>query len=267
MINNLLGLIILSTIFITSFHSAAAQDLKPKSLKQQAKKYQYEDEFASYEAEFSKSSQKTIYDPLEKMNRKIFAFNEAVDIYFIEPVTKGYRYITPKPVRKCIHNFVTNLTLPISTFNSFAQGKLDNGLATFSNFLINSTLGIGGLFDVAGNKNIRYEDEDFGQTLGHYGMDTGPFLMIPLLGPSSGRDFGGYAFDRTIDPVGFNQLRFGGEVDSINAYYRFTDGVVYNLDLRESLLDPIDDARKDSFDLYATLRSVYVQQRDAKILK
>jgi len=117
-------------------------------------------------------------------------------------------------------------------------------------------------------KNLgKYENEDFGQTLGSYGVTSGPYLMIPLLGPSTTRDFGGYMFDRAIDPVSFNLLAFGGSPTAIDPWFLAGVAFLYNLDLRESLLDPIADARKDSFDLYATLRSVYVQQRDLKILK
>jgi len=225
----------------------------------------YDDEFASYEAEFTNNTQKEIYDPLEKINRKIFAFNDSIDRYLTEPIARGYRNYTPKLIRSSIHNFVTNLTLPISAFNSFAQGKVENGLATSSNFLINTTLGIGGLFDIAGNKNIRYNAEDFGQTLGHYGVNNGPYLIIPILGPSTSLDFIGSAFDRSIDPMGFNLLAIGGSINAINVDFRTSQAMLQTLDLRENLLDPISDAKKDSFDLYATFRSVYIQQRDLKI--
>ena len=252
--------LILTTILILSSNFAAAQIANVKDNNDN-----YDDEFASYEAEFSKNTQKEIYDPLEKMNRKIFSFNEALDRHVIEPVTRAYRDYTPKIIRQSLHNFVTNLSLPISAFNSFAQGKVENGLATSSNFLINTTLGIGGLFDVAGAKNIRYNVEDFGQTLGHYGVTNGAYLVIPILGPSTSRDFGGYVFDRSLDPMSFNFAAIGGSTNAINPDFRTGEAFFYNLDLRESLLDPIADARKDSFDLYATFRSVYIQQRDLKI--
>lgn len=225
----------------------------------------YDDEFATYEAEFSKNTQTEIYDPLEKINRKIFSFNNMVDIYLAEPVARAYRNYTPRVLRNSLHNFVTNLTLPFSALNSFAQGKVENGLATSSNFLINTTIGIGGLFDIAGDKKIKYRDEDFGQTLGYYGIKNGPYLILPLLGPSTGRDFAGSLVDRSVDPTGFNLIKIGGSSNSIKAEYRTAGAALATLDLRERLIDPIADARKDSFDLYATFRSVYVQQRDLKI--
>lgn len=249
-----------TTILILSSAIAAAQTTNAKKDIDN-----YDDEFASYEAEFSKNTQKEIYDPLEKMNRKIFSFNEALDIHVVEPITRAYHNYTPKIIRQSLHNFTTNLSLPISAFNSFAQGKVENGLATSSNFLINTTLGIGGLFDVASAKNIKYDAEDFGQTLGHYGVANGAYLVIPVLGPSTSRDFGGYIFDRSLDPISFNFAEIGGSVNAINQDFRTGVAFFYTLDLRESLIDPIADARKESFDLYATFRSVYIQQRDLRI--
>lgn len=253
--NHFIALIIAFT-FCGGFAFAKISQTNPQS---------YDDEFATYEAEFNKNTQKEIYDPLEKINRKIFSFNNTLDIYLVEPVARAYRDYTPKAIRDSLHNFVTNLTLPISAINSFAQGKVENGLATSSNFLINSTIGIAGLFDVAGNKNIKYKEEDFGQTLGYYGVTSGPYLMLPFLGPSNGRDFGGYVVDRSGDPMGFNLLQIGGSEDAISVEARTASAAISVLDLRERLLDPIADARKDSFDLYATLRSVYIQQRELKI--
>ncbi len=256
MINNHLVALIIVLTFYSTISSAQITQTNPQS---------YDDEFAIYEAEFTKNTQKEIYDPLEKMNRKIFSFNNTLDIYLIEPLTRAYRDNTSKAVRKSLHNFVTNLTLPFSALNSFAQGKVENGLATSSNFLINTTIGIVGLFDVAGNKKIKYEEEDFGQTLGYYGVKNGPYLMLPILGPSTSRDFGGNIVDKSVDPTAFNLLKIGGSTDAINIEYRTADATLSALDLREQLLDPIADARKDSFDLYATIRSVYIQQRDQKI--
>ncbi len=226
----------------------------------------YDDEFAAFESEFGKS-QDLIYDPFESVNRKIYSFNDVIDRYAMEPIAQAYRNYIPRSMRKSVRNFTTNLSLPISTINSFAQGKLNNGLATFSNFLINSTLGIGGLFDVAGNKNITYNPEDFGQTLGHYGLNSGPYLVLPILGPSSGRDFAGYAVDRSTDPMGFNVWQIGGSTNAIDIDIRTSVALTDAIDLREALLDTVDGLRKDSFDLYAAMRSSYLQHRQAKINK
>jgi phospholipid-binding lipoprotein MlaA len=168
-------------------------------------------------------------------------------------------------VRNVVRNFVTNLSLPVSTFNSILQGKSENSLATFSHFLINSTIGIGGLFNVAGEKNIRYNQEDFGQTLGHYGVDSGIYIMITFLGPSSARDLGGLAIDKSVNPIEFNLLEVGGERNLMPTDYRLALATTTGIDKRESLIDIIEDVRKDSFDFYATLRSAYIQKRVTEI--
>lgn len=227
---------------------------------------EYDDEFAAYDEEFSKKSTDVIVsDPFESVNRKIFVFNDTLDYYLFEPIARAYHNYVPDPVRNSLKNVVTNLTLPMSSLNSFAQGKLDNGLATFSNFLINSTIGLGGIFDVAGEKNIRYNHEDLGQTLAHYGAKSGPYLVIPILGPSTVRDFGGLASSSAIDPMSFNLLKIGGSSDTIPVEYRYANSIIYYVGVRESLLTSIEDVRRDSFDLYASFRSIYIQKRNAEI--
>ena len=220
-----------------------------------------DDEFETYETE----KEIEIYDPLEKYNRKIFAFNNNVDKYFLEHVAKFYRKATPKPIRKSVRNFLTNLSAPLSGVNSLLQGNIDNGLATFSSFLINSTVGVAGIFDVAGNKNIKYSREDFGQTLGNYGLNSGAYLMLPILGPSSVRDFGGLAFDKAIDPNSFNVLDIGNKAEFIESDYRIFLAVASAIDTRENFIDIIDDIRENSFDPYATIRSAYIQRRNTEI--
>lgn len=229
-----------------------------------------EDEFAAFESEFSNSnnSNSEIYDPLEPLNRKIFLFNEIVDIYLLGPFVKKYNKITPKPIKTGIHNFVQNITLPVSALNSIFQGKTENTLATFSTFLINSTIGVFGIFDVASSKNIKYNFEDFGQTLGHYGVNSGPYLVLPILGPSNLRDTTGRFFDSGADVAGFNILEIGNAREGVmNDDVRVALFLISGLDRREQLIDVIDDTRKDSFDVYATLRSFYFQNRQSEIKK
>ena len=204
-------------------------------------------------------------DPYEKFNRKIYSFNDAFDRYFFEHVAKAYRHGIPQPARKIIRNFLNNLSLPVSAVNSILQGKIDNSLATFSNFIINTTIGLGGMFDIAVQKGIFYKHEDFGQTLGHYGVGSGAYLVVPFLGPSSSRDFGGWLTDRGVDPLGFNLLEIGGKTDLVESNYRIALALMSGIDKRESLLDIVDDVRKDSFDPYATIRSAYLQKRENEI--
>lgn len=219
-----------------------------------------EEDFESYE-----ETTAVIYDPMESVNRKIFAFNDVVDRYFLEYVAIAYRDGVPQPARKGIRNFLLNLTLPVSAVNSIFQGKFENGMATFSNFLINSTIGIGGLRDVAADKGIRYRPEDFGQTLGFYGSNSGAYIIIPILGPSSTRDLTGWLADKAINPIEFNLLEVGGKRDLLPPDYRLGIALASGLDKRENLIDIIDDIRKESFDPYATIRSAYLQKRISEV--
>ena len=242
---------------ISSWSKTAAPTSKPEKIPYQ----QFSDEeFETYE-----TSSVEIYDPLEKANRKVFTFNNTFDRYFLEHVAKAYRSGVPKTARNSVRNFLVNLSAPLSAVNSILQGKSDNALATISNFLINSTLGVGGLFDVASKKGVIYKTEDFGQTLGHYGISSGAYLMIPFLGPSSTRDFSGWAVDKSVDPLGFNFLEIGGNEDLIESHNRITLATVSAIDSRESLIDILDDVRRESFDPYATIRSAYLQRRNTDI--
>ena len=257
MLKNFLKITLLLIIFP---FATLAKDAKTKDLAQY-QTYESEEEFDDYKSE----NEFEIYDPFEKYNRKIYAFNDTLDRYFLEHVAKAYRVGFHPKIRSSIRNFLTNLTLPLSAANSLLQGKLDNGLATFSNFLINSTIGLGGIFDVAGNKGIKYKPEDFGQTLGHYGSGSGAYLMIPLLGPSSNRDFSGWIVDKSVDPIGFNALKIDQHDELLKNEYRFGIAGASAIDTREKLIDIIDGIREDSFDPYATIRSAYLQKRISEI--
>lgn len=224
--------------------------------------YADDDEFKEFESAIIKGS---IHDPFESYNRKIYKFNDTIDRYFFEHLARSYRKTIPKPARLSFRNFLDNMTLPLSAINSIAQGKIDNGLATFSTFLINSTLGVGGFFDIARKKGINYEREDFGQTLGYWGFSSDNFLMLPFFGPSNFRDFVGFSVDRTIDPLGFNALQVGGDTNFIDGSKRIFNTAFKVVDNREELLDIIDNIRQDSFDPYATIRSAYLQRRLAQI--
>jgi len=239
--------LLILTIFASSFSAFADDYYDPIS----------DDEFESYENEKSI----IIYDPLERINRKIYAFNDYLDLYLIRHVAVFYRKGVPVSARQLIRNFLTNLSSPISALNSVLQGKTDNGLSALSSFLINSTLGAGGLFNISGEKGLRYQKEDFGQTLGHYGTGSGAYLMLPILGPSSLRDFSGSFADKSIHPLEFNFLEIGGKSNLIDSRYRLGLAAVSGIDTRESLIDILDSIRADSFDPYATIRSAYLQKR------
>lgn len=244
------------SIFIAVFFlfnkESSAKSIKTNSY--QATELEFESEF-----ENEKNT-----DPYEKINRKIYAFNDFLDRNFLQHIARGYRSFVPKFSRKAIRNFSTNLSLPLSAINSLAQGKIDNTLSTMSTFLINSTIGIGGIIDVASSKSIRYNYEDFGQTFGFYGLKGENYLYLPIFGPKTVSDFFGFAVDKLVDPLSINAFDFGGNALSNNSYilgYNFVDIV----DKRESLLNITDAIKKDSFDPYATIRSAYLQKRKIDI--
>jgi len=211
-------------------------------------------------------SAQTINDPFEKYNRRVFGFNEFMDINIFEPVAKGYRAAVPKLFRDSVRNVIKNLSLPLVCVNSIFQGNAENAMGSFSTFLINTTLGVGGIFDVAGTKKVEYRKEDFGKTFAKYGVGQGPYLIIPFLGPSTTRDFSGYLVEKAADPLSFNVLQVGGKEDIVSPAYRISLSGMSVLGTRESLINILDDVRRDSFDVYATIRSAYLQRRNFEIL-
>lgn len=198
-----------------------------------------------------------ISDPFEATNRAIFKFNNAVDDVLIHPVVKGYRFVIPQPARKGVRNVLRNLKSPTTFANQLLQGDLKGAGQVLVRAVVNTTIGIGGLFDVAGYAGIPYEPEDFGQTLAVWGVGHGPYLVVPVLGPSSTRDYVGYFVDSYADPLRWYLFN----IDHEEIYYAKL-GVEY-LDLRESLLDVLEDLEKSSIDYYAAVRSIYYQRREA----
>ena len=194
-------------------------------------------------------------DPLEPMNRAIFEFNEIVDDNILEPVAKGYRYVTPDPVERSVSNFFNNLGEINTIINSALQMKIDKTITSSSRLAINSTVGVLGLFDVATSLGIQREREDFGQTLGFYGISSGPYLVLPFFGPSSFRDAPGFYADvmmeKSISPV-YTELHHE-ERQAIQA--------TNVIDTRANLLKAtkiLDTAAKDK---YIFLRESYLQRR------
>lgn len=192
-----------------------------------------------------------VSDPLESMNRAIYQFNHILDIAILKPVAKTYQFIFPKLVRQGVHNVVINLSEPVTFLNSTLQGDQEQAFTTFWRFAINSTYGLGGVFDVAKDAGLKYRKEDFGQTQAVYGVGQGVYLMLPILGPSNARDAVGLVADAVSDP--FTYL-LDDEAMLV------TTGVT-GLDKRESTLELIDHIESTSLDPYATIRSLYTQKR------
>lgn len=198
-------------------------------------------------------------DPFESSNRTIFAFNKAVDKAVIHPVVKGYRFIVPEPGRKGLRNFLRNLKSPVTLANEVLQGDVDGAGKVVLRAVVNTLVGVGGVFDVAGAEGYEYEQEDFGQTLGAWGVGHGPYLVLPILGPSSARDYAGYIVDSFADPLRWYLFNIDEE-----GWYYAKVGVEY-LDLRESLVDVLEELEKSSIDYYAAVRSTYYQRREALV--
>ncbi|MGQ0697420.1 MAG: MlaA family lipoprotein [Panacagrimonas sp.] len=194
-------------------------------------------------------------DPLETVNRGVFKFNRTADRYVLRPVARTYRTYTPDPVRKGVSNFMSNLFYPTVIINDVLQGKFVQGGKDLGRFLINSTAGIVGIMDVASPLGLWRNDEDLGQTLGRWGLGEGMYLMLPLLGPSNGRDLIGRVGDYFSSPVNY------AEIDS-------TDRLILNgvnvVDSRSRLLDA-DKLLDEQPDPYVFLRTVYLQRRQGLV--
>jgi phospholipid-binding lipoprotein MlaA len=213
-----------------------------------------------FAATTSYETEEEIYDPFEKFNRKIYSFNNTLDKYALRPIAKGYRWL-PKPIRKTVRNFITNITTPLTMVNSLLQGDVQNTSVSFRRFVINTIAGVGGLFDVATPYGLRHRKEDFGQTLGAYGIEAGPYLMLPVLGPSNTRDFTGTVTDTFINPVWYIE---DPKILSDDEF-RIGLAIVSGVDKRESLLEVVDDIERNSLDPYSAIRSAYTQRRDYEV--
>lgn len=197
-------------------------------------------------------------DPLEPTNRFFYRVNNTLDTYILAPVARGYVYVVPARARTGVHNVLANITSPVLLANTIMEGKPRRAGDTFMRFLINTTVGVGGIFDVASGWGYPAEDADFGITLALWGLDTGPFLFLPVLGPSSPRDAGGFAGDIALDP--FTWASFGGS--KTFGWSRYGLGAV---DARSRVLDQVSEIKRTALDPYATFRSLYRQHRQAQI--
>lgn len=201
-------------------------------------------------------------DPFEPMNRAVYRFDERFDQYVVLPIAGFYFYHMPVPLRRGLHNVVINLDLPVTFANNVLQGDFPEAGTTFGRFALNSTVGLGGLIDVATSAGLRYKPADFGQTLGRYGVPEGPFLVLPVVGPDPPRDLFGDAFDLWLDP-----LLYLPPVEPL--YARISTVITVrtaspfemharNIALRREL-------ERGSVDPYVTMRSVYRQLRREEI--
>ena len=205
-------------------------------------------------AEFNK-----VNDPAEPANRTIFEINRGLDRALLKPVATFYRDETPKFFQNRINNALNNLRAPVIFFNDVLQGELDRALATMIRFAMNSTIGLLGFIDIASEMELAGHDEDFGQTLAVWGVPEGPYIVLPLFGPSNPRDTIGIIVDFLIDP--FNIWAENSNRD----FAVFSRSGTRAVDLRATYMEALDDLEKTSLDFYAAIRSLYRQRRSAEI--
>ena len=196
-----------------------------------------------------------VWDPLEPVNRGIFQFNETLDAWIMEPVATGWDFVVPVRVQLCIANFFTHLTLPVRFANDVLQLKLVKAFDDTGRFVVNTLVGVGGLFDPASRAGIPVHDEDFGQTLGRWGVPPGPYLVLPLLGPSNPRDGVGLA----VDSMGAVQTFF------VSFPILASAAAVNAINDRSLTLEQVRGERESALDFYAAVRTGYSQFRESRV--
>ena len=198
-------------------------------------------------------------DPLEPTNRTFYAINNGLDTVLLRPLAIGYRYVVPEFARNGVHNFLSNLATPVALADDMLQGKPRRAGDTLMRGIINTTVGVGGLFDPATGWGYPKHDTDFGVTLALWGLPDGPFLFLPLFGPSNPRDAAGLAGDFALDPLSW-----------VGRGYLVTDAGIARfgltaVDARSQHIEDIDKLKATALDPYATFRSLYRQHRAAQI--
>ncbi|MBI3438567.1 MAG: VacJ family lipoprotein [Proteobacteria bacterium] len=206
----------------------------------------------------ARAQETQVHDPWEGFNRKMFALNDTLDRAIFAPIARGYRAITPRPVRHGVVNFLNNLRSPVVLVNNVLQGDAHQAGTTVARFGINSTVGLLGVLDPATNMGLARRDEDFGQTLGRWGAHPGPYLFLPIIGPTSVRDGVGSLVDLAVDPI--NWADYDGRTAVVVGR-----GALNAVSTREGLLDANDQMRRTSLDPYVSVRSGYSLLRESAV--
>ncbi len=205
-----------------------------------------------------------IYDPLEPFNRTMFKFNDGLYDYVFQPISKGYVKVTPAPVRMGLGNFFTNLKFPIRFVSTLLQGKFKHAGLEVKKFYVNTVAGLGGFIrisdDVPDIANL--PSEDLGQTFGVWGIHNGPYLVLPVLGPGTARDTVGLVGDYFLNPMHWNQLQ---HVDGYHWWWDTTLQATDTVNSLPELLKLYDEEKKAALDPYLSVRSAYIQYRDASV--
>ena len=197
-----------------------------------------------------------IHDPFEKINRKIYKFNQTIDKYSLKPITNAYIKTIPAPARNSISNALNNITLPITIANSILQLDFKNTVNATAKFTINSTIGLLGLFDIAKKIGISAHKEDLGQTLAKYKVPSGPFLMVPFLGAFTLRSITGKTIDTAYSPLWLS-LEEKTQIEHI----RYSISILRIINSRANLYNTIEDIEKNTLDPYSVIKSAYIQNR------
>lgn len=197
-------------------------------------------------------------DPFEGLNRDVFAFNRRVDRWMFDPITRGYRFVVPESGRQAIYRASLNLDTPVELANHMLQFRVVEAAGTLTRFVINTSIGVAGLFDPAADFfEVQRVDADFGQTLARYGAPSGPYLMLPIFGPSTVRDVFGDVVDIVADPISYLLGPF--------QWWTLALGGSEGLIVREASFDDLRQLEAGSIDFYAALRSAYLQSREAAV--
>jgi phospholipid-binding lipoprotein MlaA len=205
---------------------------------------------------FDEADELDVSDPLETFNRGVFWFNDKLYFYLIKPVARGYRWAVPEPWRIAVQNVFSNLGTPVRFINAGLQGKFSDAGTELARFAINTTIGIGGLFDTAKDHfDLRKKDEDAGQTLGHYGVGMGFYLVLPVIGPSNPRDAVGLLVDSRMNLLYY--ISEGRTYWGLRAYDKIND---LSIDK-----DTYEGIKKDALDPYLFVRDAFIQYRRNKV--
>lgn len=204
-----------------------------------------------------------IYDPLEDVNRGIFWFNDTLDVNILEPVARGYKEYVPSFMRTGIHNFFLNLRYPSYLVSDILQGKITQAGEHTGRFLINSTIGLGGLLDIAKDVGLPDHQEDFGIMLAYHGVPAGPYLMLPLLGPSNVRDGVGQIVDGFLDPIGW--IGYSSLSSSTKLIIAASTLGIRTIHTRAGLIQAIETGKESSVDYYLFVQSAYYQYREGLV--
>lgn len=202
-------------------------------------------------------------DPLEPANRVVFEFNQIVDKVLLRPAAYVYKNVVPELGRDIVHNVLQNANEPIVFMNTVLQGRIKDAGKSFNRFLVNTVVGVGGIADIAAEGDLKKVDADFGQTLHVWGLPEGPYLVLPILGPSNPRDAVGFGVDSVASP--WSYLIAGGWGNGPSNRYTVSTVTATAMDKRSEAYDALDALEKGSVDFYAQMRSVSRQYRHKQL--